>query len=199
MNRRLSDVASKNKKTKPFPPLLYQTTEKQSHMAFFQLFETQRLPATMSEVWDFISSPENLKEITPDHMGFDITGNTGKGKMYPGMIISYKVSPLLGIKMTWVTEITHVREGEYFVDEQRVGPYAMWHHQHKIEPIEGGVLMTDIVSYKPPLGFLGAIANALFIKRQLKGIFEYRTVALERRFGEWVLKIKDLSNKAPLE
>jgi ligand-binding SRPBCC domain-containing protein len=85
------------------------------------------------------------------------------------------------------------------VDEQRVGPYAMWHHQHKIEPIEGGVLMTDIVSYKPPLGFLGAIANALFIKRQLKGIFDYRTVALERRFGEWALKIKDLSNTAPLE
>lgn len=154
-------------------------------MAFYQITKTQRIPGTIGEVWNFISSPENLKEITPDHMGFDITGNTGKGTMYPGMIITYKVSPVLGIKMTWVTEITHVREREYFVDEQRIGPYAMWHHQHKIEPIHGGVLMTDVVTYKPPLGFLGAIANTLFIKRQLKQIFEYRTVALENRFGKF--------------
>lgn len=154
-------------------------------MAFYQIIKTQKLPTTIEKIWDFISSPENLKEITPDHMGFNITGNTGTGKMYPGMIITYKVSPVLGIKMTWVTEITQVRESEYFVDEQRVGPYAMWHHQHKIEPIEGGVLMTDIVSYKPPLGFLGAIANTLFIKQQLKGIFDYRTVALEKKFGKF--------------
>lgn len=152
-------------------------------MAFYQLIKTQKLPATLSEVWDFISSPANLKEITPRHMGFIITGNTGEGKMYPGMIITYKVSPVLGIKLNWVTEITHVRELEYFVDEQRVGPYSMWHHQHKIEPIEGGVLMTDIVTYQPPLGFLGALANKLIIKKQLNQIFDYRTIALEKRFG----------------
>jgi ligand-binding SRPBCC domain-containing protein len=152
-------------------------------MAFYQLIKTQKLPAALNEVWDFISSPANLKEITPRHMGFLITGNTGEGKMYPGMIIIYKVSPVLGIKLNWVTEITHVRELEYFVDEQRVGPYSMWHHEHKIEPIEGGVLMTDIVTYQPPLGFLGALANKLFIKKQLRQIFDYRTVALEKRFG----------------
>ena len=116
-------------------------------------------------------------------MGFDITSGELPAKMYPGMIISYKVSPLLGIKMTWVTEITHVQEGAYFVDEQRVGPYALWHHEHFIEPIKGGVLMRDIVSYQPPMGFLGALANKLFIRRQLKGIFEYRYQAVEKMFG----------------
>ncbi len=154
-------------------------------MAFYQLHTTQKLPATIQEVWDFISSPANLKEITPPHMGFIVTSNTGSQKMYPGMIITYKVSPLLGIKLDWMTEITHVRDFEYFVDEQRIGPYSIWHHQHKIEPIEGGVLMTDIVTYEPPFGILGAIANTLIIKSQLKQIFDYRTIALEKRFGTY--------------
>ena len=100
------------------------------------------------------------------------------------MIITYKVSPVLGIKMNWVTEITQVKELEYFVDEQRIGPYAMWHHEHKIEAIEGGVLMTDIVSYQPPFGFIGTIANSLFIRKQLRGIFDYRKTAMEKQFGK---------------
>lgn len=100
------------------------------------------------------------------------------------MIISYKVSPLLGIKMTWVTEITQVKELEYFVDEQRMGPYALWHHQHKIEEVGNIVLMTDIVSYQPPLGFLGAIVNALVIQNKLKEIFDFRTLAIEKQFGK---------------
>lgn len=154
-------------------------------MAFYQLIKTQKLPAPLAEVWDFISAPSNLKEITPEHMGFIVTGNTGEGKMYPGMIITYKVSPLFGIKLNWMTEITHVKDFEYFVDEQRIGPYSLWHHQHKIEAIEGGVLMTDIVTYQPPMGILGAVANALIIKKQLQQIFDYRTVALEKRFGKF--------------
>jgi ligand-binding SRPBCC domain-containing protein len=154
-------------------------------MAFYQFTATQKIPASLEQVWDFISSPNNLKEITPAYMGFEITSPGLPEKMYPGMIISYKVSPLFGIKMTWVTEITHVDNQRYFVDEQRMGPYAMWHHQHKIEAIEGGVLMTDIVSYQPPLGFLGVIANALFIKGKLKEIFDFRTVAVEKKFGKF--------------
>ncbi|MBK9737492.1 MAG: SRPBCC family protein [Saprospiraceae bacterium] len=154
-------------------------------MAFYQLVKTQKLPVTVPEIWDFISSPANLKEITPEHMGFVVTSNTGSEKMYPGMIITYKVSPLLGIKLNWMTEITHVKENEYFVDEQRIGPYSLWHHQHKIEAIEGGVLMTDVVTYQPPMGFLGAIANTLIIKNQLKQIFDFRTIALEKRFGKY--------------
>jgi ligand-binding SRPBCC domain-containing protein len=156
-------------------------------MAFYQLIITQKLPVTISEIWNFISSPINLKEITPERMGFVVTGNTCPEKMYPGMIITYKVRPLFNIKLNWMTEITHVKELEYFVDEQRIGPYSMWHHQHKIEPIEGGILMTDIVTYQPPMGILGAIANSLFIKKQLQEIFDYRKIALEKRFGKFKL------------
>lgn len=118
-------------------------------------------------------------------MDFKITNEPIADVIYPGMIISYKVKPLFGIPMNWVTEITHVKEKEYFVDEQRVGPYAIWHHQHKISPIEGGVLMEDIVSYKPSLGFLGIIANSIMIQKQLKEIFDYRFVAVEKEFGKF--------------
>lgn len=152
-------------------------------MAFYQFTRSQKLHGTISEVWNFIASPGNLKEITPQNMGFIVTSNNGSEIMYPGMIITYKVSPVFGIKVKWVTEITHIREYEYFVDEQRSGPYSFWHHQHKIEPVAGGVLMTDIVSYVPPFGFIGVIANSLFIQKRLQQIFDYRSVALEKRFG----------------
>lgn len=156
-------------------------------MAIYQFTRTQKLPISIDEIWDFISSPDNLKEITPKKMGFTVTSNSGGGKMYPGMIITYKVSPLLNIKLNWMTEITHSKEKSYFVDEQRQGPYAMWHHQHKIEPINGGVLMTDIVTYKPPFGIIGAIANSIIIKTKLKQIFDYRTEVLEAKFGKYQL------------
>lgn len=152
-------------------------------MGFYQFKKNQKINSSIGELWDFISSPANLKEITPDYMGFDITSNELSDKMYAGMIISYKVSPLLGIKTKWVTEITQVKDKEYFVDEQRVGPYKIWHHQHIIEPIQNGVLMTDIVSYQPPFGILGAIANSLIIKNKLNEIFDYRTKAIEKKFG----------------
>lgn len=152
-------------------------------MPFYQLLKEQKVNGSIDDIWNFISSPANLKEITPDYMGFDITSKGLPDKMYEGMIISYRVSPLLGIKTTWVTEITTVRDKKYFVDEQRVGPYSIWHHQHIIDPIKNGVLMKDIVSYQPPLGFLGAIANSLFIKNKLEEIFEYRTKAVEKKFG----------------
>lgn len=154
-------------------------------MAFYQFTRTQKLPVSINEIWDFISSPINLKDITPEHMGFDVTSKNGFDKMYPGMIITYKVSPLFGIKLNWVTEITHVKDFEFFVDEQRIGPYKLWHHQHQIEPIDGGILMTDIVTYQPPFGFLGAIANAMIIKSQLRSIFDYREIVLEKRFGRY--------------
>merc|ERR1711879_79093 len=105
--------------------------------------------------------------------------------MYPGMIISYCVKPLLGIKTTWVTEITQVKDKEYFVDEQRVGPYNIWHHEHFIEPLKNGVLMKDIVSYQPPFGIFGSIANKLTIRKKLQEIFDYRTKAIEMRYGKY--------------
>jgi len=154
-------------------------------MSFYQFQKRQKIRTTIDEIWEFMSSPANLKEITPDYMGFDITTKDLPDKMYAGMVISYEVSPLLGIKTTWVTEITQVIDKKYFVDEQRVGPYSLWHHQHIIEPIDDGILMTDIVSYQPPLGFLGAIANKLIIKNKLNEIFEFRTKAIEKRFGTY--------------
>lgn len=152
-------------------------------MAYFQFTRTQKIPADKAEVWDFICRPANLKKITPGHMGFEVTGNSGGGRMYAGMIITYKVRPFAGIPVKWVTEITHVEDKSYFVDEQRMGPYKFWHHQHRIEAVEGGVLMTDIVTYIPPFGFIGSLANSLFIKRKLAGIFDFRTKAIERIFG----------------
>lgn len=157
-------------------------------MAFYQLIQTQKIPASLHEVWDFISSPANLKEITPPHMGFVVTSEQNNEKMYEGMIITYIVKPILGISMQWMTEITHVKDKTYFVDEQRMGPYKLWHHQHILEEIKGGVLMKDIVTYIPPFGFIGVIANFLFIKKQLNQIFEYRRAAIFSKYGEWQLK-----------
>jgi ligand-binding SRPBCC domain-containing protein len=124
-----------------------------------------------------------LKDITPEHMGFDITTQNLPKKMYQGMMISYRVSPLPGIRTTWVTEITNVIENVFFVDEQRIGPFKLWHHEHRLEKINDGVLMTDIVSYSPPLGFIGAIANKLIIHNQLVKIFNFRKMALEKKFN----------------
>jgi len=152
-------------------------------MACFQFTKEQLLFTSIDEIWDFISSPKNLKEITPDYMGFDIISENLPEKMYPGMIISYLVSPLLGIKTNWVTEITHVKEGEFFVDEQRVGPYNLWHHQHHIEEKDGQVLMTDIITYEPPFGLIGKIANGLVITKKLEEIFAYRKMILEKKFN----------------
>lgn len=151
-------------------------------MATFRLETTQLVNASLAEVWDFISSPKNLKHITPEHMGFDIITPNLPEKMYPGMMIEYIVKPVLGIPMHWLTEITHVQDHAFFVDEQRSGPYSLWHHQHHIKETPNGILMTDIVHYIPPMGFLGSIANAVFIKNQLKQIFDFRTIAVEKRF-----------------
>ena len=148
-----------------------------------QLKTEQFLYADIDRVWDFVSSPKNLKKITPGYMGFDIKSTNLPEKMYPGMIISYKVSPLLSIPTTWVTEITHVLEKKFFVDEQRVGPYSMWHHQHFFEQKENGVLMNDIVTYKVPFGIIGVLANNLFIRKQLQSIFDYRYNTLNKIFN----------------
>lgn len=152
-------------------------------MGSYTLKTVQRLPITLDEAWDFFSSPRNLKEITPAYMNFKVLTNSDSEKMFAGQIITYTVSPLLGIPLFWMTEITHVRDREYFIDEQRFGPYALWHHKHFFKEIEGGVEMMDFLDYVLPLGFLGNIANALFVRRQIESIFEYRRKVLIERFG----------------
>lgn len=150
-------------------------------MKVYTLKTKQILPISMEEAWEFFSSPLNLSKITPAYMNFVIKSELAE-KMYPGMLISYKVSPVAGIPITWVTEISHVEENKFFVDEQRYGPYSMWHHEHHFKELDNGIEMTDIVSYVPPFGILGRIANSLFISKQVRGIFDYRSQVLEKYF-----------------
>jgi ligand-binding SRPBCC domain-containing protein len=152
-------------------------------MKLYQLHSKQSIPISQQEAWDFLSNPDNLKVITPEHMGFNILSGADR-PMFAGQIIQYKVSPFPGFTTKWVTEITHVKEGEYFVDEQRFGPYALWHHKHFINSIDGGVEMEDIIDYKIPFGILGQIAHPIIVKRQLIQIFKYREEKLHDLFGK---------------
>lgn len=148
----------------------------------YQLYKKQFVSASIEDVWNFISSPDNLKKITPEYMSFKVKSKHLPEKMYEGMMVHYEVKPLLGIPMLWVTEITKVKEGAYFVDEQRVGPYKLWHHEHFVKEVEGGVEMTDIVSYMPPFGIIGRMMNWFIIRSQLEGIFKYREKAINEIF-----------------
>ncbi len=162
-------------------------------MRLYQLRAQQTLPISKEEAWDFLSDPKNLATITPDHMGFDILSGAD-GKMYPGQIIQYRVKPFPFYSTKWVTEITHVMEGDYFVDEQRFGPYALWHHKHFLKEVKEGVLMEDIIDYKLPFGFLGALAHPFLVKSQLRKIFEYREEKLNALFG----RVEGIENKIEL-
>lgn len=144
----------------------------------------QNLPISLQEAWDFLSDPKNLKTITPEYMGFIIESGADR-PMFPGQIIQYIVTPIMGIKTKWVTEITHVQEQNYFVDEQRFGPYALWHHKHFIRAIPGGVEMEDIIDYKVPMGILGQLVHPFLVKPKLDEIFDYRHKKLIELFGEY--------------
>lgn len=149
---------------------------------------SQFLKSDLNTIWEFMRSPDNLSRITPPDMAFSVISNQEDiSQMYPGLIIEYYVTPMLGLKLHWVTEITQVEHLQYFVDEQRFGPYAFWHHKHFLKAVEGGVEMTDIVHYKLPLGFIGRIAHALFVKKQLKSIFDYRFNKLEELFNQKIV------------
>jgi ligand-binding SRPBCC domain-containing protein len=145
----------------------------------------QQIPVSLQAAWDFFSNPANLSTITPPNMGFKMVSLYHGDTMYPGQIIEYKVKPVLGIPLYWMTEITHVEDQKYFVDEQRFGPYSLWHHQHHFKAISGGVEMSDIVHYKIPFGILGDLSQALFVRKELKSIFDYRIKAVERIFGRF--------------
>lgn len=142
------------------------------------------IPRPLEEVWEFFSRPGNLNEMTPANVSFNILSPITGQEMYPGMIIQYQISPLLNIPMNWVTEITQIREHEFFIDDQRVGPYALWHHQHHFKAVEGGTEMTDILHYQVPFGPIGSIANWLFVERMVEEIFKYREAAVEKLFPD---------------
>jgi len=147
----------------------------------YQLKRQQLVKTDMATCWDFFSSPGNLQKITPKYMGFDVLTEVPE-KMYEGLMIEYRVRPLLGIPMNWITEITHVNEHHFFVDEQRKGPYRIWHHEHHFETVDNGVLMSDIVSYELPFGILGKIAHPILVQRKLNEIFDFRFEIVEEIF-----------------
>ncbi|MGY8949182.1 MAG: SRPBCC family protein [Flavobacteriales bacterium] len=152
-------------------------------LKLYQIKTKQKLPISVDKAWEFLSNPKNLKEITPKHMNFRILSGADRS-IFAGQIIQYKVTPMLGISTKWVTEITHVKDKEYFVDEQRFGPYALWHHKHFIKKIDGGVEMEDVIDYKIPFGIIGQIAHPIIVKNKLKQIFKYRENKLKELFGE---------------
>jgi len=152
------------------------------HSGIYTLSVEQELPISTAEAWKFLSNPGNLEKITPKQMGFVITSQPSQ-KVYPGQIISYKISLLPGIKTNWVTEITHVEEEKYFIDEQRFGPYLMWHHEHWIKRTTSGVMLYDKVSYKIPFGIIGQLTHQLFIKQKLTAIFTHRFNIMQTIFG----------------
>ncbi|MEY2691873.1 MAG: hypothetical protein RIT03_263 [Bacteroidota bacterium] len=152
-------------------------------MKLYQLKSKQFLPISLDEAWTFLSEPRNLKTITPEYMGFEICDGADR-PMYQGQIIQYIVTPVLGIKTKWVTEITHVVDKSFFVDEQRFGPYAFWHHKHFLKEVPGGVEMEDIIDYKIPFGILGQLVHPILVKPKLNEIFNYRQHKLEALFGK---------------
>lgn len=150
-------------------------------MALHHIRTKQHLPISLEEAWDFFSSPRNLDRITPEDMKMTISNNPSE-KMFAGQIITYKVKPFPFAQLNWVTEITHVKQNSYFVDEQRFGPFGFWHHLHSFEQTENGVLMTDDLHYKMPFGIIGKIAHLLVIKNKVKNIFAFRSQTLEQYF-----------------
>lgn len=151
----------------------------------YSLKSYQKIPVGIEQAWAFFSNPSNLLSITPPFLNLKVTNDVFGTEAYPGQIITYSVKPLLGIPLFWMTEITQVVPFKMFVDEQRKGPYKLWHHQHHFTTIEGGVAMTDLVHYRLPMGFAGDIANALFVKNKLKQIFSFRYKKVNELLGEW--------------
>ncbi|GAC1419837.1 MAG: SRPBCC family protein [Flavisolibacter sp.] len=149
----------------------------------YQLQSTQRIPITLEKAWDFFSSPDNLLKMTPAFLNLKLTNELFGQKAYGGQIITYSVKPLWNLPFFWMTEITHVEPLKFFVDEQRKGPYKLWHHQHHFKQIQGGVEMTDLIHYRLGLGILGDLAHSLIVKEKLKEIFTFRYLKLIEIFG----------------
>lgn len=152
-------------------------------MKIYKFYTEQLLEIPISEAWDFFSSPTNLAIITPPKMDFRIINISTGDKMFPGMIIEYIVKPLWSIPMRWVTEITQVKEHDYFIDEQRFGPYKFWHHRHKFVDEDGKTKMIDEIFYSLPFGFIGRLAHVLFVKKNIEEIFKYRTKVISELFN----------------
>ena len=149
----------------------------------YKLERVQNIPINLKEAWNFFSMPDNLKVITPEYMNFKILNRTDAGEMYPGMIVSYTLSPLFNISIKWATEIAQVNELKYFIDNQIKGPYKIWHHEHRFKEIANGIEMRDILFYELPYGAFGRLVHKLFIKKKVEEIFNYRSEKIKELFG----------------
>lgn len=148
----------------------------------YTLHREQIIPASIERVWAYFATPHNLNEMTPPDMAFEFV-HGGDEPMYPGQIISYKVSILPGLRVRWLTQITHVEPGHRFIDKQCIGPYRLWIHEHCFDSLPGGVRMTDRISYALPFGPLGYLIHALYIRRRLEQIFDYRREKVSALFA----------------
>ena len=151
-------------------------------MKVYTVQRKQFIPVSLQEAWDFFSSPKNLAKITPSKMNFRILEISGGEKMHEGQIIKYRIKALPLFSVYWVTEILDVKEPFSFIDDQVTGPFKLWRHKHSFKEVEGGVEMTDEVSYDIPFGPLGLLAHWLFVGREVNGIFKHRFETLEKQF-----------------
>lgn len=150
----------------------------------YRLSCAQIVPADLDRVWEFFATPRNLNKLTPPEMHFDILFGADE-PMYPGQLIEYRIRLVPGVVIHWLTEITHVEPKRRFIDEQRFGPYAFWYHEHRFVPTPEGTWIEDHVTYALPLGIFGEIAHALWVRRQLEYIFDFRHRAIEEIFSKY--------------
>jgi len=151
-------------------------------MKIYHLHQKQFLPVSRQEAWSFFSDPHNLDKITPARLKFRILNIAQDTVIHTGQLISYRIRIMPLVWVNWLTEITAVKEGEYFTDDQRIGPYALWQHQHHFREVSGGVEMTDEVTYALPLGIAGRAVHRIFVRHELAAIFDYRRHVLEKKF-----------------
>ena len=151
-------------------------------MLYTEIKRKQLIKTDIDSLWSFISSPKNLEKITPKWMKFEITSNNEDNIIFPGMVITYKITPLFNIPLQWITEITYVKEKVSFIDRQNKGPYKEWIHEHTLEATPKGIIMYDTIKYIPPFGIIGKITNWIFIRRRVNKIFDYRRQVLNEIF-----------------
>lgn len=153
----------------------------------FKLYRKQIINTDINTAWNFFSSPHNLKEITPPKLNLKVTSNSDltikNPEIYPGMIITYQVTPLLNIKINWMTEITNVRAPYFFSDQQLHGPYKVWNHEHHFTEVENGILIEDLVNYALPFEPFSLPVNTLFVRKELEKIFDFRKRILVEQFN----------------
>ncbi len=153
-------------------------------MKIYTFSQKQKVPISLDEAWKFLTNSDNLSIMTPSYMNFKKISKDNR-PLYSGQIIQYSVTPILGIPVKWVSEITQLKENDYFVDIQLFGPYAMWHHKHFIREIDGGVEMEDLIDYKIPLGLIGQMVHPFVVKPKLQEAFAFRKAKLIEIFGEF--------------